>query len=279
MVTGWWSRNPGTQTHGGSPHSHVGIPPSYTKPPTPGWSRKDLALELLWHGWKLSLLLFLCTLTLSILFFFKSYPDDSSRYLCIHFFKSFSSLFFKVKKHKTMWAVQFKNPIYVAHFYYQYSFLKKLLDQFQTLSEGWLSFKLSSWSHELKLWHTDKFCHFLRTQCDGASFWHHFFKHSLKHFIPTCSARLWNSSSFTSGKALLISNFSHSSLFAQQNKYSLFGVIKPFQGVLLCHFRSWASLKITVFLEMIYWFHQKFSWKQPNPAEGIFFSAMTESWM
>lgn len=37
------------------------------------------------------------------------------------FFISFS-FFFLIKNHKTIWAVFFKNPIYVAHFYYQYFF-------------------------------------------------------------------------------------------------------------------------------------------------------------
>lgn len=106
-------------------------------------------------------------------------------------------------------------------------------------------------------WHTNTFfCHFLRTRCDGASFWHHFFKYSLEYFIPTCSARLWNSSSFTS-----ISNFSHSSFCCWSNKInnSLFGVVKPFQVCCCVTSGAEQAWKITVFLEIIYWLHQKFS--------------------
>lgn len=65
-------------------------------------------------------------------------------------------------------------------------------------------------------------------------------------------------------------------LFAQQNKYSFFSVIKPFQ-VCCCVTsgaeRAWKSLFLwKLFTDPIRNFH----WKQQNPVEGIFFSAMTE---
>lgn len=129
LVGRWWwgchSRNPGTQTHGAFPHSHVGIPALHTKEqPTPWWSRKDLALELLWHSWNLFLLsLSLCTATLSIHFSFQSSPDDSSALISSSLFHLF--FFFLIKNHKTIWAIFLKNPTSMAHFYYQHFFFKE----------------------------------------------------------------------------------------------------------------------------------------------------------
>lgn len=90
-------------------------------------------------------------------------------------------------------------------------------------------------------WHRNKFSNFLRTQCEGAGFWHHFFKYSLEHFIPACSSRPCSSSSFTSSKLQSPIFLSHH--FAVCPTKEIFQRSKTLPGVLVCHFRSWASLK------------------------------------
>lgn len=198
-----------------------------------------------------------------------------------HSFLQVFFIFFKLKNVKPSEVHSLKNHIYTARFYYQYFFFFK--DQFQTLSEGWLIFKLSSWPHELKLWPMVWYPNkseniFLElsvmVQVIDTTFssipWSILFQLALQG--SATAAHLTQAKHFKFFFPIIL-------LFAQQIKYSLFSVIKPFQ-VCCCitsgteqAWKSWFPWKL--FTDPISL--RSFHWKQQNPVERIFSSAVTES--